>query len=174
MFSANSNSLAASSDPLSAAVATATFASYSSKSNPPKWSQHSESFYQGLLQEDGSNNKKKLGGHPPSDNRCNNNDVSESQPNSKFKIDNSLKPTTNDSCQPKPPTTTKREGHSSLSDSNKRPKTQQIEPREKTFRLDVEILFANDPKHRMQSPSSSWEGNIILKYYALELMHIYT
>ena len=77
-----------------------------------------------------------------------NNAVIESQPNSKFKIDSSLKPTTNDSYQPKPPNK-RGVAHPSLSDSNKKQKTESIEPRQKNFRFDVEILFANDTKHHM-------------------------
>lgn len=140
----------------------------------------SQKFFEGLLSgdKDGSNVEKKSGGHLPSAtnynknaaNHCNNNE------NSKFKIGSSLMPTspgreTEDSSVPK--LQTKRASHSSVSDSNKRPKTIQIEPRDKTFRFDVEILYANDTKHHMQSPSSSWEGNIILNDYTLELMHIH-
>lgn len=162
LFLTNSTSLAASSDPISANVATAIFTPFS-KSNPPQWSQQSENFYQGLQEDkDGSTDEHKLGGRPPRANHSNNNAASENHSISKFKIESNLKPSTpgpatNHSSQPQPP---KRVGHSSLSESNKRPKTLQHEPRDKTFLFDVEILYANDTKHHMQSPSSSWEGNI--------------
>jgi len=165
MLSLNSNSLAASSDPLSAAVANAKYSSYST-SNPPKWAQHSEKFYQELLQEDkdGSNDKMKLGGLP-SANHSENKAASENNTNHKFQIESNLKPTTsgpatNDSLQPKPTTAGKRVNTSSVSDPNKRQKPTQIEPRDKNFLLDVEILYASDTKHHMQSPSSSWQGNV--------------